>query len=337
MDAAAIETSGLVKRFGSVTAVAGLDLTVRQGDVFGFLGPNGAGKTTTIRMFVALLRPSAGEIRLFGETVRPGARALSRVGSLVERPAFYPYLSAIDNLLLLSAARGVSSSEARPAIAAALERTGLTAVGRRNVGGFSTGMRQRLGLSFALLHRPALVILDEPTNGLDPSGVVEVRSIISGLAREGTTVFLSSHVLTEVEQLCDRVAVLSRGHIVAEGRTGDLLGGRERLLIRFDTEDEAGAARRVLLAAGLGVERLPDGTSGPTAPSASPARPAGWLVDARASDGSRIARTLGEAGIYPAELSVDRPSLEDVFLELTGEEAPVGDVPPGAAGTGTPS
>ena len=312
MDAAVIETSGLVKRFGAVTAVAGLDLAVQQGDVFGFLGPNGAGKTTTIRMLVALLRPSAGEIRLFGETVRPGARTLERVGSLVERPAFYPYLSATENLLLFSAARGIRGPTARTAIDEALEGTGLGSVSERKVGGFSTGMRQRLGLSLALLHRPALVILDEPTNGLDPSGVVEVRSIIAGLAREGTTVFLSSHVLTEVEQLCRRVAVLRHGHVVAQGQTRDLLGGRERLLVRFDTQDQADAAGRVLVSAGLGVER----------PAGSEAMPPAWFVDTAASEGSRVARTLGEAGIYPAELSIDRPSLEDVFLELTGDPAP---------------
>ncbi len=312
MDApAVIETSDLVKRFGSVTAVAGLDLTVQAGDVFGFLGPNGAGKTTTIRMLVALLRPSAGEIRLFGETVRPGAASLERVGSLVERPAFYPYLSAAENLLLLSAARGIRGPAARTAIDEALERTGLASVSRRKVGGFSTGMRQRLGLSFAILHEPSLVILDEPTNGLDPAGVVEVRAIIDGLAREGTTVFLSSHVLTEVEQLCRRVAVLRNGHVVAQGLTRELLGGRERLLVRFDSADEAEAAGRILVSAGFGVER----TGGSEA--ASPA----WFVDVAGSEGSRVGRTLGAAGIYPAELSIDRPSLEDVFLELTGDAA----------------
>jgi len=330
----AIETTGLVKRFGSVTAVAGVDLTVARGDVFGFLGPNGAGKTTTIRMLVALLRPSAGTIRLLGEPVHPGAESLSRVGALVERPAFYPYLSATENLLLLGAAQGLRGGPARSAIAEAVERTGLTSVAGRKVGGFSTGMRQRLGLSLALLHRPSVVILDEPTNGLDPSGVVEVRELIGGLAHDGTTVFLSSHVLTEVEQLCDRVAVLRSGRVVAQGRTGDLIGGRERLLVRLDTAAEAQAAGRVLVAAGFEVEPEPaPGRAGGGGPSVggsvggsvegpvggSVGASVGWFVDVRATDGSRVARVLGEAGIFPAELSIDRPSLEDVFLELTAD------------------
>ena len=312
----AIETTGLVKRFGSVTAVGGVDLTVARGDVFGFLGPNGAGKTTTIRMLLALLRPSAGTIRLLGEPVHPGAPSLGRVGALVERPAFYPYLSAAENLRLLGAAGGVRGEVARSAIVESLERTDLTSVAGRKVGGFSTGMRQRLGISFALLHRPAVVILDEPTNGLDPSGVVEVRELIAGLAHDGTTVFLSSHVLTEVEQLCDHVAVLRRGRVVAQGRTRDLIGGRERLLVRFDSTTEAQAAGTVLVTAAFEVEPEP----APGRAGGGPAgEPTGWFVDARAADGSRVARVLGEAGIFPAELSVDRPSLEDVFLELTGD------------------
>jgi ABC-2 type transport system ATP-binding protein len=264
-------------------------------------------------MLVALLRPSAGTIRLLGEPVHPGAASLGLVGALVERPAFYPYLSATENLLLLSAARGVRGEAARSAIAESLERTDLASVARRKVGGFSTGMRQRLGISFALLHRPSVVILDEPTNGLDPSGVVEVRELIAGLAHDGTTVFLSSHVLTEVEQLCDRVAVLRRGRVVAQGRTRDLLGGRERLLVRFDTGTESRAAGTVLETAGFAIEPEPR-------PAQTGGDTLGWFVDAPAADGSRVARVLGEAGVFPAELSVDRPSLEDVFLELTGPE-----------------
>jgi ABC-2 type transport system ATP-binding protein len=306
----AIETRGLRKRFGAVEAVSGIDLRVEAGGVFGFLGPNGAGKTTTIRMLVALLRPTRGEVSLFGEPVRPGASVLAQVGALVERPAFYPYLSAATNLRLLAAARGSSSAEAARLIGPALDRAGLGPVAGRKVGGFSTGMRQRLGLALAMLHRPRLIILDEPTNGLDPGGVVEVRAIIGELTHDGTTVFLSSHVLSEVEQLCERVAILRHGRVVADGATKDLLGGEGRLFIRFDTPAESDAARRVLGSAGVIVQPADEDPL------------LGSLVAAAAADASGLARRLGEAGLYPAELTVRRPTLESVFLELTRDEEP---------------
>ena len=316
MDAGlAIETTDLRKRFGAVEAVAGIDLRVESGAVFGFLGPNGAGKTTTIRMLVALLHPNRGTITLFGQPVHPGAEILRSVGALVERPAFYPYLSATSNLRLFAVARGIGSREAAALIGPALDRTGLTSVAGRNVGGYSTGMRQRLGLALALLHRPRLVILDEPTNGLDPGGVVEVRAIIGELAHDGTTVFLSSHVLSEVEQLCERVAILRHGRVVGAGATRELIGGEGRLFVRFDTPAESEAARRLLASAGLAVQPADDDPV------------LGTLVDTGAAEGSRLARKLGEAGLYPGELTVRRPTLESVFLELTRDEA--SDAPPG--------
>ena len=305
----AIETSALAKRFGAVEAVAGIDLAVPTGSVFGFLGPNGAGKTTTIRMLVGLIRPTSGSAAVLGNPVRPGGVDLASIGALVERPAFYPYLSAAANLRLFAALQGVGGSGADRRIADALDRTGLGPAANRKVGGFSTGMRQRLALALAMLHRPRLVILDEPTNGLDPGGVVEVRATITELARTGTTVFLSSHVLSEVEQLCDLVAVLARGRVVASGAPAELLDGPGLLRVGFDSAAEAETARRLLTDDGMAV--TPAG-----------ADDAALSVGVAASDGSRIARRLAAAGLFPAELTPVRQSLEAVFLELTRDAAP---------------
>ncbi len=324
-----IETSGLVKRFADANAVAGIDLSVPAGGVYGFLGPNGAGKTTTIRILVGLLWPTRGSSRIFGEAIEPGAPVLRRVGSLIERPAFYPYLSALENLRVFGTAHGLGADLLVQRAAEALERVGLAGAARRRAGGFSTGMRQRLALATALIGRPELVILDEPTNGLDPNGVVDVRELIAGLAKDGTTVFLSSHVLPEVEQLCDRVAILREGRIVAEGPTADLLAVGERLVVRFDTPAEAAAARRLLA---LDAPADPD----PAAAAQSPGDlDVTLLLDVPAADASRINRTLGEAGLYPAELTVRRQSLETVFRELTADHDPaaVAPIPTGAVPT----
>ena len=302
-----ISTRGLVKRFSDIDAVAGIDLAVPPGGVYGFLGPNGAGKTTTIRILLGLIRPTRGSAALFGEPVAAGQAVLDRVGALVERPAFYPYLSATDNLRLLGLARGIAESRLRTLVPEALDRVGLQEAARRKAGRFSTGMRQRLGIAAALLGRPDLVILDEPANGLDPNGVVDVRQLISALARDGITVFLSSHVLPEVEQLCDRVAILQKGRIVAEGETQAMLRQGERLYVRFDSADEATRARPVLEAFGA-AETLAGGD--------------GLLVDLAAGRGSDVSRRLAEAGLYAAELSVRRQTLENVFIELTGEHDP---------------
>jgi ABC-2 type transport system ATP-binding protein len=305
---AVISTQGLTKRFSDVEAVAGIDLRVPAGGIYGFLGPNGAGKTTTIRILLGLIRPTRGGAWLFGEPVAPGRAVLDRVGALVERPAFYPYLTATDNLRLLGLARGIVESRLRTAIPEALDRVGLTGAARRKAGRFSTGMRQRLGIAAALLGRPELVILDEPANGLDPNGVVDVRQLISGLARDGTTVFLSSHVLPEVEQLCQRVAILQAGRIVAEGSTQEMLRQGERLFVRFDSGEEADRARPIIQAIG---------------PAVSNAAGDGFSVEAATTRGSDVVRTLAASGLYPAELHLRRPSLESVFIELTGDhEAP---------------
>ncbi len=302
-----IETRGLVKRFHEANAVDGIDLAVPGGGVYGFLGPNGAGKTTTIRIHVGLLWPTRGTARIFGEAIEPGAPVLDRVGSLIERPALYPYLSAFENVRVFGTAHGLGPEVLNQRIGESLDRVGLAAVARRKAGGFSTGMRQRLALATALIGRPDLVILDEPTNGLDPNGVVDVRELIARLAADGTTVFLSSHVLPEVEQLCDRVAILREGRIVAEGPTGDLLGAGEQLFIRFDTPAEATSAQAVLGSIATLAEAGP-GHAG-----------AGLLVDAPSAEASRINRSLGAAGLYPAELTPRRESLEAVFRELTAD------------------
>ena len=299
---AVIETRGLRKTFGRVLALDDLTLSVPAGSIFGYLGPNGAGKTTTIRVVLGLLRPSGGEAYLLGERVQPGSTVLSRVGAMVERPAFYPYLSAQDNLLLFATARGISPPRAAELSDLALGRVELTDVARRKVGGFSTGMRQRLGIALALLGDPPLVILDEPTAGLDPEGMIDVRVLITGLAREGTTVFLSTHLLAEAEQLCTQVAVLHRGRIVTSGPTADLFAARQHLWLRFATPSDRDAGIRALAAVGIVAE--PDDLMN--------------CVIASEPDGTRVIRHLADAGIYPAEVAVRRPSLEQLYIELTG-------------------
>ena len=303
-----IATRGLVKRFKDVDAVAGIDLNVPAGGVYGFLGPNGAGKTTTIRILLALVRPTRGDATLFGEPVAPGRPVLDRVGALVERPAFYPYLSAVDNLRVLGLARGIPEARLGGRVPEALDRVGLAAAARRKAGRFSTGMRQRLGIAAALLGRPDLVILDEPANGLDPNGVVDVRELIAGLARDGTTVFLSSHVLPEVEQLCQRVAILQAGRIVAEGETQAMLQQGERLHVRFDADADTARALALVQAAWPDVPVAPDGALS-------------FAVPAGAVTGSALIRALAGHDLYPTEVVVRRHSLEDVFIELTADPA----------------
>jgi ABC-type multidrug transport system ATPase subunit len=221
-NAAAISTRGLTKRFGSQAAVDSLDLDVPVGTVFGFLGPNGSGKTTTIRMLLGLIGATEGSVEVLGLPMpESAALTLPRVGALVEGPAFHPYLSGRDNLLRLDAAdRTVAASGAQSRVAEALDRVGLAAAARKRYRAYSTGMRQRLGLAAALLKPRELLILDEPTNGLDPQGTREVRSIIRDVGAGGTTVFLSSHLLPEVEQVCSHVGVMSHGRLAFSGSLG---------------------------------------------------------------------------------------------------------------------
>jgi ABC-2 type transport system ATP-binding protein len=310
----AIEARGLRRTFGRVVAVDGIDLAVPRGSVYGFLGPNGAGKTTTIRLLLGLLRAQAGEIRLLGAPLSRDRGLFARIGALVERPAFYPGLSARDNLRVFAAVGGRRGPAAEARIAAVLDLVGLGAVAGRSVRGFSTGMRQRLGIGLALLSGPELLVLDEPTAGLDPVGVVEVRQLVGQLATEGVTIFLSSHDLSEVEQVCDRLAVIHRGRILAEGPAAVLVRDSGRAVVRFAEAAECTRARAVLEAAGWDVASDTDSTTLVVGPGSAASG-----TDASEADPRRVARDLARAELYPVELRLERPSLEQVFLDLVAD------------------
>jgi ABC-2 type transport system ATP-binding protein len=300
----AIETAGLAKSFGGTPAVDGIDLQVPIGSVYGFLGPNGSGKTTTIRVLLGLINPSAGSWNLLGEPM-PNAsmRVLPKVGALVEGPAFYPWLTGRQNLARYDAAGPDGQrSTRRQRIGHALERVGLTAAGNKKFKAYSLGMKQRLGLALAMLRPRRLLILDEPTNGMDPQGTREIRHLIRELAKDGATIFLSSHLLSEVEQVCTHVAVMSLGKLLAQGTLAELQAvGSSRLQV--ETEQVAAAAA-VLTQLGL-CDLAMDGIA----------------VSARL-DGHRpedCCRALVEAGVGVRSLVTLRPSLEDTFVALTGE------------------
>jgi ABC-2 type transport system ATP-binding protein len=300
-DGLVIETRGLGKRYdGRIVAVDKLSLGVRRGEVYGFLGPNGAGKTTTLRMLLGLVRPTSGSALVLGAP--PGSpESLARVGALIEAPTFYPFLSGRDNLRVL--ARYSGAPEAR--IGAVLDEVDLAARAGDRFGTYSLGMKQRLGIAGALLKDPELLILDEPTNGMDPAGMAEMRGFIRNLGQGQRTVLLSSHLMTEVEQVSDRVGVISKGELVREG-TVDELRGRESLWVRAEPLE---VAERVLGAV-RGVEEV--------------ARLDGGLrIAADLAAAPTINRVLVEAGIAVGELRPERDSLEKIFLELTqgGDES----------------
>lgn len=306
---AAIETRGLTRRFGEVLAVDGLDLTVPRGGVFGFLGPNGAGKTTTIRMLLGLVRPHRGGVELFGQTLdRSSRRALlRRVGALVEMPSLYDHLTGRGNLDLTRRLLGLP----RHRLDTVLETVDLVEAADRRVAGYSLGMRQRLGVALALLGEPELLILDEPTNGLDPAGIREMRQLVARLPREhGVTVFLSSHLLAEVEQVADQLAVLQRGRLLFQGPLAELRARqRSRIVVGVDRPDEAAVAlRRGGLAGALavegGLEVLPDLAGGE--PDAV------WTTAAQ-----EINHRLVSQGFRVHRLDCERPSLERLFFGMT--------------------
>jgi ABC-2 type transport system ATP-binding protein len=292
-----LETHNLSKQFGPVTAVDQINLQVRRGELYGFLGPNGAGKTTTIGMALGLVAPSEGRVEIFGQPVTPNrTQPLRRVGSLVGAPSLLPYLSGQDNLRLLAR---LSTEVDNGRIAEVIERVGMSESAHRKVQGYSTGMKQRIGLAAALLHRPDLIILDEPTNGLDPKGMREMRQLLRDLAADGVTIFLSSHLLYEVEQICDRVAVLSRGRIVAEGQVSDLLS-QQQMTVKIGVS--APAAAEAALQSLAGVERLVVN---------------GRYLEVSGVSGETIVRHLAQHDIYPGEVLVQRLDLESLFLEMT--------------------
>jgi len=315
----AIETRELTRRFGAHAAVSNIDLAVPRGSVFGFLGPNGSGKTTTIRMLLGLVQPTTGESLVLGEHMpRAWRSVLPRVGALVEGPAFAPYLSGAANLMRLDAAdRDGDRRSRRTRVETALGRVGLTHAAGKPVKAYSLGMKQRLGLANAMLRPRELLILDEPTNGLDPQGTREVRSLIRSFAADGTTVFVSSHLLAEIEQLCSHAAVMSAGAIVAQG-TLDELRGPDATTVTVRTPDVEQAVR-VLRSAGL----EPTVAAVAAAAGSAPAAAAEGLISAAlhlsATDTDALVAALVTAGVRVRGFALDEPTLEDRFVALTGE------------------
>lgn len=301
----AIETVGLVKAFGDQKAVSSVSLSVPSGSVFGFLGPNGSGKTTTIRLLLGLAEATSGEINLLGHPIpKQVGDALPKVGALVEGPAFYPYMSGRNNLMRMDSADRNSNSATREArVDAALERVGLSNAAKKKVHAYSLGMKQRLGLANALLKPRELLILDEPTNGLDPQGTREVRNLIRSLAAEGITIFLSSHLLTEIEQLCSHVAVMRAGEIVAQGSLEEIRSsGQTRLILNVDKPKET---KEILKAAGI-----------------SKVKSIGQRIIASVAsdlDVATINKKLVASKIAVSEIRLEHPSLEEYFVDLTGE------------------
>jgi ABC-2 type transport system ATP-binding protein len=290
-----IETERLTKRYRTRLAVDALDLRIRRGEVYGFLGPNGAGKTTTLRMVAGLVRPTSGAVRVLGAA--PGASAaLAEMGMLIEEPGFYPYLSGRDNLRVVARYAGVPASR----VDAVLDLVNLASRAADRFDAYSLGMKQRLGVAAALLKTPELLVLDEPTNGFDPAGMAEMRVLIGDLRARGHTILLSSHLLGEVEQICDRVGVISHGRLVREGTVDELRGGGS-IVLRADP---------LAAAAQIAGRLLGDR-------AAVAVRDGALYLDAPAERAAEINRGLVEAGIEVRELRWSEPALEAVFFELT--------------------
>jgi len=305
-DGFALKTRGLQKHYGQRMALAGLDLSVPTGVVYGFLGPNGAGKTTTMRLLTGLIHPDAGTIEVLGRPFgRRDRRHLFDVGALIESPSFYPYLSARENLRALAAV-GARTPNAR--IEELLELVGLRERARDKVQTYSLGMKQRLGIAAALLSDPTLLLLDEPSNGLDPAGIVAMRETLKQLAASGKTVFVSSHILGEVQQLADVLGIIAAGRLVREGPIDELLQGEGVVRVRVAVSETAAASR--VLAGLVGEDAVPP-TPGDD----------GWLsVHTEPERAAEVNRALATAGIYASGLETGS-DLESLFLELTRSES----------------
>jgi ABC-type multidrug transport system ATPase subunit len=305
-----IEIEGLRKsyrrRSGKTIAVDGLELAVPEGGVYGFLGPNGSGKTTTIRCVLGLARPTEGHVRLLGRPVPHDLRAAARrTGAIVETPALFPTMTARENLRLMASIDGIGDGR----VDEVLDAVGLADRADDLVKRYSLGMKQRLALAAALLKDPELLILDEPANGLDPAGMREVRQLLRRLADEGRTVFVSSHILAEIESTCDRVAILAHGRCVAEGSVEEVVaraGHRSAVVVKVA---DLAAGERVLRGAGMDVERVDDGLR----------------VDLPPESAGEVTRALAISDQWVTELRLDRFTLEDVFLELTTDAGAGGD------------
>lgn len=303
MDEFVVETHALTKRYKSILAVDALSIQVPRGGVFGLLGPNGSGKTTTMSLLLGLVSPTSGTFRLLGRDTKSGLQeALYDVGAIAESPAFYPYLSGSANLRYFQGIIGRGDSRD---IERLLEMVGLSSRAKSKFSTYSQGMKQRLSIAYALLGDPHLLFLDEPTNGLDPAGMAEVRELIRRLSAEGHTVLLSSHLLHEVEQVCDRVAIMSRGRLIAQGAMRDLL--RRRRAVRLSTTDDARAASI--------VSALPWVTAVTTEN--------GYLMAESPPERSwELTKTLAEHGVAVKEMAPVEDSLERYFLEVTGDDSP---------------
>jgi len=298
-----VETHALTKRYASVLAVDSLSVQVPRGGVFGLLGPNGSGKTTTMSMLLGLVSPTSGTFRLLGHDTRSGRQeALHHIGAIVESPSFYPYLSGRMNLRYFQGIIGRGDSKD---IERLLDLVGLSSRAHSKFSTYSQGMKQRLSIAYAMLGDPDLLFLDEPTNGLDPAGMAEVRELIRHLSTEGRTVLLSSHLLHEVEQVCDRVAILSRGRLIAQGAMRDIL--QQRGAVRFTTTDDTRAAAIISALPWVASVTAENGYLTAEAP---PER--SW----------ELTKALADQGVSVKEMAPVQVSLERYFLEVTGDDSP---------------